>query len=137
VLRKDAKIDLIRRVPLFERCSKRELALVASVADEIDVTSGTTLTREGTNGREFVVLVDGTAEVTRSGRKINELGSGDFLGEIALVSKRPRTATVTTTSNARMLVVTDRAFGRLHEESPSLQAKVLQALADRLNADAV
>ena len=137
MLGRDAKIDLIRRVPLFERCSKRELALVASVADELDVAPGTVLTREDAIGREFVVLVDGTAEVTRGGRKINELAGGDFLGEIALVSGRPRTATVTTTSNARMLVVTDRAFRRLLEESPSIQMKVLEALADRLSADAV
>jgi CRP-like cAMP-binding protein len=137
VLRKDAKIELIRRVPLFERCSKRELALVASVADELDVGPGTTLAREGSNGREFVVLVDGTADVSRGGQKINELSGGDFLGEIALVSGRPRTATVTTTSAARILVVTDRAFGRLMEDSPSIQLKVLEALADRLSADAV
>jgi CRP/FNR family cyclic AMP-dependent transcriptional regulator len=137
VLRKDAKIELIKRVPLFERCSKRELAMVAAVADELDVGPGTMLTREGAAGREFVVLVDGTAEVTRGGQKINELAGGDFLGEIALVSGRPRTATVTTTSNARMLVVTDRAFGRLLDESPSIQLKVLRALADRLSADAV
>jgi CRP-like cAMP-binding protein len=137
VLRKDAKIELIRRVPLFQRCSKRELAEVAAVADELDVSPGTVLTTEGAAGREFVILAEGHAVVSREGRTINELRGGDFLGEIALISGGRRTATVTTTSNVRMLVVTDRAFRSLIERLPSIQTKVMQALAERLSADNV
>jgi CRP-like cAMP-binding protein len=131
-LRKDAKVDLIRNVPLFAQCSRKELAEVASIADEIDLPAGRDLIREGERGREFFVLLDGTVDVRKDGRRIRELGAGDFFGEIALVSDAPRTATVTTTSPARALVVTDRSFRALLRHSPSIQLKVLQALADRI-----
>src|SRR5436309_2176851 len=136
MLRRDAKIELLKRVPLFAGCSKKELGEIALVADEIDVDSGKVLTREGDSGREFFVLVDGSAEVRRKGRKVRTMDSGDFFGEIALVSSRPRTATVTATAPARLLVVTDRAFRELLQRMPSIQRKVLSALADRLAADA-
>jgi len=132
MLRKDAKIELIRRVPLFENCSKQELREVAGVADEVDLPAGTTLTKEGSTGREFVVIVDGFADVRRKGRRVNTLGKGDFLGEIALVSGLPRTATVETTTPTRVLVLTDRAFRELLQRVPSMQFKILQALARRL-----
>jgi len=131
-LRRDAKIELIRRVPLFANCSKRELSEVASIADEIDEPEGKELIREGDRGREFFVLLDGTADVRRKGRKVRGLGAGDFFGEISLVADAPRTATVTTTSPVRLLVVTDRAFRTLLEHSPGIQLKILQALAERL-----
>src|SRR5581483_11215674 len=108
-LRKDAKVDLIKSVPLFSHCSKAQLAALAAEADELDVAEGTELTREGDRGREFMVLVEGTADVKRNGRRIARLGPGDFLGEIALISGAPRTATVTTTSAGRILVLTDRS----------------------------
>jgi CRP-like cAMP-binding protein len=136
MLRRDAKIDLLKQVPLFGGCSRKELGEIAHLADEIDVDSGKVLTREGDSGREFFVLVDGTAEVRRKGRKVRTMGSGDFFGEIALISTRARTATVTTTAPARLLVVTDRDFGGLMKNMPSIQLKVLTALADRLAADA-
>jgi len=133
-LRRDAKTELISRVPLFAHCSKRELSAVAGIADEIDLREGKELTREGAPGREFLVLVEGTADVLKNGRKINSLKSGDFFGEIALVHKLPRTATVKATSPVRALVVTERNFRRLLDESPEIQRKVLVALAERLAA---
>src|SRR6058998_745843 len=126
MLRKDAKVELIKRVPLFEDCSKAELRQIAETADEVDVPAGTLLTKEGATGKEFVVIVDGAAEVRRRGRKINELGSGDFLGEIALVSRGPRTATVRTTQPTHALVITASAFRALMRRIPSIQTKVMQ-----------
>jgi CRP-like cAMP-binding protein len=137
MLHRNRKVELLKRAPLFAGCSKKELGEIARVADEIDFGAGHVLTREGASGREFFVLVDGAAEVRRNGRKVSTLGSGDFFGEIALVSERPRTATVTTTAPARLLVVTDRAFRELMRNVPSIQLKVLTALADRLAHDAV
>ena len=137
MLRRDAKIDLLKRAPLFAQCSKTELGQVAQAADEIDVSEGKVLTREGESGREFFVLVEGAAEVRRKGRKINTMESGDFFGEIALVSDRPRTASVTATTPARLLVITDRAFRELMRNMPSIQLKVLTALADRMPDDAL
>ncbi len=136
-LRGNQKVELIKRVPLFSRCSKRELEQVAKLADEIDLREGKEMTREGERGREFFVLLDGQADVTKNGRKINSLGKGDFFGEIALVSKAPRTATVVATSPIRALVITEQSFRRLMETSPEIQAKVLEALAERLAPEIV
>jgi len=131
-LGRNAKIDLIRGAPLFVHCSRAEVAEVAKIADEIDVPEGKELTQEGDRGREFFVLLEGSAVVRRGGRKVNVLGPGDFFGEIALVSRSPRTATVTTTQPSRLLVITDASFRTLLDHSPRIQLRVLEALADRL-----
>ena len=132
MLGKDKKIALLREVPLFADCSRRELRQIAELADEVVVPAGTALTKEGASGREFVVIVDGSASVHRRGQKVNELGTGDFLGEIALVSRGPRTATVRTTQPTHALVLTAPSFRALLRRTPSMQQKVLEALADRL-----
>jgi cAMP-dependent protein kinase regulator len=132
VLRRNQKVELIKRAPLFAGLSKRELEEIAGIADEIDLREGKELTTQGKSAREFFVLLEGSADVTKDGRKINELGDGDFFGEIALVSHSPRTATVTATAPIRALVITDRSFRRLLEDSPEIQLKVLEALAERL-----
>jgi CRP-like cAMP-binding protein len=137
MLRRDAKIELLKRAPLFAQCSKSELGQVAVMADEIDLAAGKKLTVEGEPGREFFVLIEGSADVRRKGRKVNTMNAGDFFGEIALVSNRPRTATVTATSPVRVLVVTDRAFRELIRNVPSIQGKVLAALAERLPTDSL
>ncbi len=132
MLRKNAKIELLKRVPLFERCSKRELGEIAMLADELDLPSARDLTREGAGGFEFIILVDGQADVVRGVRVVNELGPGDFVGEIALVSGKPRTATVRTRGPARVLVLTASGFRTLMRDVPSIQDKVLSALAARI-----
>jgi CRP/FNR family transcriptional regulator, cyclic AMP receptor protein len=133
-LRKNAKIEALKRVPLFARCSKKELGDIARITDEIDLPEGKVLTKEGASGREFFVLMEGNADVRRKRRKVGTLGPGDFLGEIALVTKAPRTATVKTTSPVRALVVSEQNFRRLLERSPQVQIKVLEALAARVAA---
>lgn len=133
MLHKNAKLELLKRVPLFAGLSKRELELVGSIADELDLPEGVALTKEGARGAEFVVLVDGAADVRRGSRKINALGAGDFVGEIALITGRPRSATVTTTEPTRVLVLTSSGFRHLLRNTPSLQQKVLEALAERID----
>jgi CRP/FNR family cyclic AMP-dependent transcriptional regulator len=132
-LGRNEKVELIAKVPMFARCSKKELEQIASVADEIDLNEGKELMREGAAGREFFVILEGTATVEQGGATVNTLGPGDFFGEIALISQGPRTATVTTTSPLRALVVTERSFHRLVEESPEIQMNVLGAAVERLN----
>jgi CRP-like cAMP-binding protein len=132
MLRRDAKAELISKAPLFAGCTKRELRHIAAVADEIVLPEGTTLTKEGASGREFVIIVDGAADVRRRGRKVNSLSSGDFLGEIALITGTPRTATVKTTEETHVLVLTAQAFRSLLRNVPSIQLKVLEELARRL-----
>ena len=132
MLRKNAKIELLKRVPLFERCSQRELAQIAALADELDLPAERNLTNEGTGGFEFIVLVDGAADVVRKGKVVNELGPGDFVGEIALVTGEPRTATVKTRGPSRILVMTASGFRSLMREVPSIQEKVLAAVTARI-----
>jgi CRP/FNR family cyclic AMP-dependent transcriptional regulator len=135
-LRRDAKIELLKRVPLFNGCSKSELRELAKSADELDIREGTVLTREGRPGREFFVLVGGTARVTKAGKKVADLGAGDWFGEIALITNSPRTATVTATSPGDILVITDRRFRSVVETMPSIALKVLATVGDRLKQDA-
>jgi CRP-like cAMP-binding protein len=131
-LRSNAKVDHMSRVPLFASCSKRELGLVAGIADEIAQPAGTVLTVEGKPGREFCILVSGEADVRRRGKPLALLSAGDFFGEIALILDAPRSATVTAMSDVRLLVIGQNAFRRLLHESPAIQGKVLEALATRL-----
>ena len=133
-LRKNAKLELLKRVPLFAKLSRAELERISMAADELDFKEGKQLAREGAVGREFFVIVEGTAEVTRARRKLRTLSDGDFFGEISLITRLPRTATVTTVSPVRALVITDRSFRRMLADSPAIQRKVLEALGERLNA---
>ena len=135
-LGKNAKIELLSRIPLFMQCSRAELREVALSADEVNLPEGHVLTREGERGREFFVLVEGTARVTRRGRKLADLRSGDWLGEIAILTYSPRTATVTTTSPVRALVITAAAFRNIVETMPRVALKVLASVGQRLEQDA-
>jgi CRP/FNR family transcriptional regulator, cyclic AMP receptor protein len=137
VLRRNQKVELIRHAPLFAHVSKRQLEQIAQIADEIDLREGKEMTKQGSRGREFFVLLEGNADVKKNGRRINTLGPGDFFGEIALVSDTPRTASVIATSPVRALVITDRSFKRLMTDSPEIQERVLSALAARLAPDLV
>ena len=135
-LGRNAKIELLKKVPLFAGCTKSELRELATTADEIDLRDGHVLTKEGRPGREFFVLVAGTARVTRNGKQIADLGTGDWFGEIALLTDAPRTATVTATSPVDVLVITDRGFRRVVESMPSIALKVLACVGERLARDA-
>jgi CRP-like cAMP-binding protein len=134
MLRKDGKIELLKRVPLFSHCSKKQLGEIASLTDLVEVPADTQLIREGAEGRDFMVIVEGAVEVRRKGRTLNELGAGDFIGEMALISKAPRNATVTTTQPTTLLAVTDRAFWGLLERAPDLKTSVIKAMGDRLQS---
>ena len=126
---------MLAGVPLFAGLSKKELAQIAAIADELDFRAGKELIREGGAGREFFILLEGSAEVTRGGAKLATRRAGDFFGEIALVTDRPRVATVTTLEPTVALVVTERNFRRIVKQSPTIALKVLQAVGDRLPAD--
>lgn len=134
-LRSDAKVKLISKTPLFAGLSKKELAQVASIADEIDFRAGKVLIREGEAGREFFILLDGSVEVTRKGKVLAAHHGGAFFGEIALMCDVPRVATVTTTSPTRALVITDRDFRSLVKRTPEIALKVLEAVGRRLPTD--
>ena len=135
LLRADSKVELIRGLPLFELCSKRDLRRIAALADERTLEPGTELIRQGEPGSEFYVVVEGEIEVRRGGRRVASLGPGSFVGEIALLSRSPRTATVIATTPLRVLAIEGRSFVELLDSLPELWLKVARALADRVDAD--
>jgi CRP-like cAMP-binding protein len=135
LLRADTRVDLIRGLPLFELCSKRDLRRIAALAEERDVEAGTELIREGEPGTEFYVVVEGEVDVRRRGRRIARLDNGSFVGEIALLSRAPRTATVVAVTPLRVLAISGSDFVQLLDNLPDLWLKVARTLADRVDAD--
>jgi CRP/FNR family transcriptional regulator, cyclic AMP receptor protein len=125
----DEVVRLMGQVPIFAGCSRRELGRIAATAEAREVPAGHALTREGEPGREFAVIVAGRVEVRRKGRKLRELGPGDWLGEIALLTGGPRTATATTVEPTRVLLIRGGMFRALVERTPSIAYKVLERVA--------
>jgi CRP/FNR family transcriptional regulator, cyclic AMP receptor protein len=124
--------DLLANVWLFEQCSRRELDVLQGAATDVDCPAGRVLAQQGEPGREFIVIVDGKAEVTRDGTHIAVLGSGSFFGEMSLLEGKPRTATVTALEPTRLLVLTVPAFNGVVASMPSVDRKMLIVLAGRL-----
>lgn len=128
----DAKLELLRRVPLFAALGKRDIEEVGRLAEEVDVRAGKVLMRQGETGDEFFVIVDGSVAIERDGATIKVLGPGDFLGEIALVDGGPRTATATVETDSRLLVLAHREFHSLMDRQAAVRDCVLRALAQRV-----
>ena len=128
----NVKVEALKRAPLFEGLSKKELTELARATDDLSVAPGTVLCREGSLGQEFFVIVDGSAEVTKGGKSLATRGAGEFVGEIALLTTTKRTATVTATTPLRCFVMTRGNFRRVLDENPGVERKVMQALAERL-----
>jgi CRP/FNR family transcriptional regulator, cyclic AMP receptor protein len=131
-VKKDARIQLLRTVWLFERCTTKELDALAKVATSIDLPAGKVLATQGQQGDQFFVLVSGKAEATRQGVAIGTLGPGTFFGEMSLLERLPRVATITTTEPTTVLVLTTRAFDDVVASMPSVDRKMLIVLAHRL-----
>jgi CRP-like cAMP-binding protein len=135
--RRDAFIDHLQQVPLFAACSRKDLQLVARRAEDVKVTAGKTLISEGETGHEFFVILDGTARVSRQGRKIAILGPGDAFGELALLERAPRNSTIVAESDMELVVLGQREFAGLIDEVPGFARKLLAGMAKRLrDADA-
>lgn len=120
------------KVPLFAGCSQRELQVVARAVREVNHRAGTVIAREGEPGIGLFVVTEGTASVTIGGVKKGTIRPGEFFGEIALLDKGPRTATVTANADVRLLGLTEWVFRGLVQQHPSIAIKALQALAARL-----
>jgi CRP-like cAMP-binding protein len=128
----DTKVQALKSVPLFEGLSRKELVQLERVCEDLQVEPGKVLCQEGQTGQEFFVIVDGTVQVIRKGRRVATLSGGDFVGEIALVTELPRTATVTAETPVRLFVLTRREFHAVLDQNPKVERKVLRALARRL-----
>lgn len=125
-------MQALKQSPLFEGLSRKQLTQLSRLTDDIEVPSGTVLCEQGRRGQEFFVIIEGEATVTRGRKAVATIGSGDFFGEIALLEHVVRTATVTAATPLRFFVVSDRAFQSVLDTDPSIERKVLRALARRV-----
>lgn len=128
----DTKVQALKRAPLFQDLSRKELVQLARVTEDLEVPPGKVLCKEGETGQEFFVIVEGETDVTSKGTTVASRRGGDFVGEIALLEDTKRTATVTAKTALRVFVLTGKDFRRLVDENPSVERKVLQALARRV-----
>jgi CRP/FNR family cyclic AMP-dependent transcriptional regulator len=122
-------VDLLKRVPIFEGLDDRELARIAGSMKQRTFRAGDTVTTEGQGGVGFFVIEDGEARVTIHGDERRRLGPGDYFGEVALLTDRPRTATITAESDLRCYGMTSWDFKPLVETHGSIAWKLLQAMA--------
>jgi CRP-like cAMP-binding protein len=125
-----ALTDHLAAARIFSACSKRELRAIAKAARVGQVPKGTTIMSEGDDGDSMYVILAGTAKVSRDGRKLATLGPGDTAGELALLSKGPRTATVVAQSDLEVAIISRRSFSKLLEDAPAFSRKLLESLAN-------
>ncbi len=130
--RQDAKVSALKRSPLFSGLSQRHLAQVARLTDDLDVPAGSVLCKEGAEGHEFFVIVEGEAAVSRDGTTLATLGAGDFFGETALLERTTRTATVTAITPLRFFLVADTAFRGLLDADPEIERRMMRTLVRRV-----
>lgn len=125
----------LRVVPLFAGLTDRAIGAVADLAVEEGLPEGHVLAAEGGPGDAFLLVLEGRVQVTRQGAPVRELGPGDFLGEIALVDRRPRTATAIALTAVTAAVIDAAAFADLMERHPAVRHGILVALTDRIRSD--
>jgi CRP/FNR family cyclic AMP-dependent transcriptional regulator len=128
----DPKLDMLSKVRLFSSLNKRELRLIGRVSDVIRVKAGTEVVTEGSVGHEFYLVISGEATARIKGRKIATLGPGQYFGEMALLDRGPRTATIVAETDMELVVISQREFLGVLEEVPTVARKLLVTLAERL-----
>jgi CRP-like cAMP-binding protein len=134
VARRQELIDHLKQVPLFSRCTGRELRILARHAEPVRLPAESVLFREGDQGDAFFVVLEGTAEVRRgkADRRVNSLGPGAYFGEMALLDAAPRSATVVAATELELAVLGARIFRTLLRELPTISERLLAALAGEL-----
>jgi CRP/FNR family cyclic AMP-dependent transcriptional regulator len=134
VARSDSFVETLATVPLFSACSKKELQMVAKSAERLEVPPGKVVVTEGAAGTEFFVIIDGRARVERHGRQVASLGPGAFFGDLALLDRAPRNASVIADSDLAVAKIGQRAFDALLDH-PGFSKKLLAGLARRLRQE--
>jgi voltage-gated potassium channel len=129
-----ASADELSAIPLFSSLSDADLLELTKWFDVQPVSEGVRLTGEGAAGYSFFILTQGSAVVTSDGADLAALGPGDFFGEIAILGNGRRTATVTTTSPARLLVMFGTEFRELQQAQPEIAARIEEAMRQRIAA---
>jgi CRP/FNR family transcriptional regulator, cyclic AMP receptor protein len=129
-------IDMLHNVPLFSGCNKKELRSIAALGAPVSAPEGTKLTEQGKPGFEFFLMVEGKAKCLIDGKVVAKFGPGDFFGEMSLLDRGPRHATVVADGPCEVLVLDGREFSSLLDTSPTIMRKMLVALAQRERANA-
>jgi len=124
--------EQLAAVPLFEGLSKKQLSQISSLMTPLDIAAGRVLAHQGDIGREFMILLEGEIEVARDGKVIAVRGAGDYVGEIALLDERPRTATLTARTDIVVEVLNRAEFSSLLAEEPELSRQIRATMARRL-----
>jgi CRP/FNR family transcriptional regulator, cyclic AMP receptor protein len=124
--------EALRAIPLFSGMSDRSIEIIAEIVRDTSFPAGASLVKEGEPGESFMIIREGAATVDQGGRKMRELGAGDFLGEIALIDGGPRTASVTASDPITALVIDRAGFQRLMSEFPVIRFDLVSALTQRL-----
>jgi CRP/FNR family cyclic AMP-dependent transcriptional regulator len=132
----DDRVAVLRGVPLFADLDEQGLQAVAVLAREVMATAGEVLMLEGEPGDEFYVIVEGSVRIEHGDRTVRSLTAGGFLGEIALVDRRPRTATATCVTDCRLLAIRGHEFERLMDSLPAVRRRVQATIERRARADA-
>lgn len=130
--RKEDYLGHLAKVPLFSMCGKGELRQVARRSTKVNLDEGKVFVEEGSAGREFFVILEGRAEVSREGKPVAELGPGDFVGELSLLDPGPRDATVTALTPVTVMVLTPAEFEAVLKDAPGMTRKLLAGMAYRL-----
>jgi CRP/FNR family transcriptional regulator, cyclic AMP receptor protein len=131
----DAKIEALGKVPLFARCSQRELEFLVTRTDEVDVPAGRTLITQGTAADSFYLLLTGEATVRVDGRDRPALQPGSFFGEISMLDRGPATATVVTSGPSKLMVMSHAQFRDAIKANDQLLSQVMAEMAERLRRD--
>ena len=132
VTRRSRKTELLKTVPLFAGLSQRQLDLVARAADEVERDAGSVLVRQGQPGESFMLVLEGSARVERGGKQIGRLSTGEFFGEMALIDRKPRSATVVAETPVTVLLIDGRRFLGLLEQVPAMNRRILAELSARI-----
>jgi len=129
------RTERLEKIPLFEGLSEGDLKMLGGWTDEVEVPAGKFLVRQGAYPHEFMVIEDGTVEVTHDGDRLAELGPGDFFGEMALLSNHPRMASIVALSDVRLVVMHERNFRAMEEAMPQVAERIQAVMEERLRAD--
>jgi CRP/FNR family cyclic AMP-dependent transcriptional regulator len=125
--------SFLAQVPMFRSCTPEQLDRLADLGTAVGVSEGKPIVGEGDPGEEFFVITSGTASVSHGGKKVAQLGAGDYFGELALFDPAPRNATVTATSGVALVTLSRSAFGKVLDEIPTIRDSILHGMAHRLH----
>ncbi len=121
----------LKAIPLFQAVSDDALAEVATFAQEVSVPAGNELVREGDYSYELMAIEEGAVEVTRGGEHVANLGPGDFFGEVGLLEKDVRNATVVATAPTRLITLTGWDLKRMERSVPEAVEQIRSVIEQR------